>query len=332
MRRHGSVEIGDLDVDGREEVLLAHDGQVLTVDPAEGAGIGSWDIRAARHALAGVLRRRPEAYHATIVDVRGPEGEDAPDEAAPARSIHDPAPADPGLAEHLVYDGHERRSGLVRFLDVRATPVEWASARVQELGDFVDGEFDLWQVEPERLGVARLGEVETPDGPIAVLVERVLTVGGSRLAPTLAVELSLTNRGAVGLKARVGLEWATTMLGGGGNPAAWWDCQGERTRHDAAGSATAVTELGQGNDHVGIAVTSTLSPAGDAWWAPIETISNSESGFERAYQGAGLLLSWPIEVEPGQRASYRVEHVVAVRADKAAEEAEGWWPPFRPIP
>ena len=39
----------------------------------------------------------------------------------------------------------------------------------------------------------------------------------------------------------------------------------------------------------------------DAWWAPVETISNSEGGFERVYQGSGLLLSWPIRLAAGER-------------------------------
>jgi alpha-amylase len=319
----------DLDLDGRPEVLLADEGQVLTVDVVEGAGIGGWDVRAARHALAGVLRRRPEAYHEKIV---APPAPASPDAGAVA-SIHDePAAPAPGLAEHLVYDRHERRSGLVRFLDPAATATTWARAEAGELGDFVEGAFGIERCEAGLLGVSRLGEVETPAGPTAVLVERVLTLGGSRLAPTLGMDLVVANRGARHVSARLGVEWATTMLGGGGNPAAWWELEGRRTGHDAACEATRVSAVAQGNDYVGIAVTSTLSPPGDAWCAPIETVSNSESGFERAYQGAGLLLSWALELGPGERASYRVEHALAVRTDKAAEESASWWPPFRPIP
>ena len=31
----------------------------------------------------------------------------------------------------------------------------------------------------------------------------------------------------------------------------------------------------------------------DAWWAPIETVSNSEDGFERVYQGSGCCCPGP---------------------------------------
>jgi alpha-amylase len=34
-------------------------------------------------------------------------------------------------------------------------------------------------------------------------------------------------------------------------------------------------------------------------WAPVETVSLSEAGFERIYQGSALLLVWPLRLEPG---------------------------------
>ncbi len=86
-----SAELRDLDMDGRHEVLLAEPGQVVTVKPAEGGGIGSWDIRAARHALGAVLRRRPEAYHAGS-GARGRGTEAAAGESAARESAaRDPA-------------------------------------------------------------------------------------------------------------------------------------------------------------------------------------------------------------------------------------------------
>ena len=55
----------------------------------------------------------------------------------------------------------------------------------------------------------------------------------------------------------------------------------------------------------------------DAWWAPIETVSNSEGGFERVYQGTALFLSQVIELAPGQSWRTAVEHRVRVGADRA---------------
>jgi alpha-amylase len=56
----------DVDLDGRDEVLLAGPGQFVTVKLEEGGGVARWDLRAATHPLGSVMRRRPEAYHETL--------------------------------------------------------------------------------------------------------------------------------------------------------------------------------------------------------------------------------------------------------------------------
>ena len=39
--------------------------------------------------------------------------------------------------------------------------------------------------------------------------------------------------------------------------------------------------------------------AAEFWVAPIETVSISEDGFERVYQGSQILALWPVELRPG---------------------------------
>jgi alpha-amylase len=119
--------------------------------------------------------------------------------------------------------------------------------------------------------------------------------------------------------ARFGIEWTLTMLGGGGNPAAWWDVDGVRTAHDVGGTATDLVHVGQGNDYIGVAVNTTVDVVADAWWAPVETVSNSENGFERVYQGSGLLLSWPLALGPGDVVRRTVRHAVTTDHDRTAE-------------
>ncbi|MFN8631966.1 MAG: alpha-amylase/4-alpha-glucanotransferase domain-containing protein, partial [Chloroflexota bacterium] len=110
------------------------------------------------------------------------------------------------------------------------------------------------------------------------------------------------------------------VLGGGGNPSAWYDVRGERSAHDGSGTASGIDAIGYGNDWVGVAVTARPEPAADAWWSPLETVSNSEAGFERVYQGSALLLSWPVRLEPGSVARFAVRQSVAVARDRDAEE------------
>jgi len=119
---------------------------------------------------------------------------------------------------------------------------------------------------------------------------------------------------------RLGLEFGVHLLGGGGNPSAWYDIRGERSAHDGTGEAAGVDAMAYGNDWVGVAVTARPEPAADAWWSSIETVSNSESGFERVYQGSSLLLSWPVRLEPGTESRFSVRQSVVVARDRDAEE------------
>ena len=321
-----SAERIDLDMDGLDDVRLTDVGQVVTIDLSEGGGIGGWDIRAVRHALAAVMRRRPEAYHetlrrheATLVADRGADG--GTDGGAPA-SIHDRVlTKESGLGDRLHYDAHERRSGLVRFLAPDATPAAWADASAAEVGDFVDHAFEIARLTPGCVELTRDGEVRGDGGPQHVHVARTITTGGGRRDPRLSDAIVVENRSDRPLRARLGSEWTLTMLGGGGNPSAWWEVGGVRTAHDGSGQVTGIEAIGQGNDYVGVRVATTVAEPADAWWAPVETISNSEGGFERAYQGGGLLLSRLLDLAPGESARFTVSHAVTTTEDRAGREA-----------
>ena len=324
-----SATIEDLDLDGRPDGRLADAGQVVTVDFAEGAGVGAWDIRAVRHPVTAVLRRRPEAYHAALRELEAKGGH--PDGATPAgtdpeapSTIHELIAAkEPDLASRLQYDDHERRFGLVRLLPTTSTPDAYAAGRAEELGDFVGGAFEVRTIDAGRIAVVRDGSVAGDAGQqrLAVRVEKVIRLAGDRRSPVLEVDVSIENRSAAPLDARFCVEMTTMLLGGGGNPAAWWEVAGERMGHDSAGTAIGVERLGQGNDFIGLSITTSVDPAADAWWAPVETVSSSEGGFERSYQGSGLLLSWVRSIPPGGRLQIGLRHAVTTSQDLGAAEA-----------
>jgi alpha-amylase len=322
------VRSADVDLDGIAELVLATPGQVVVVKPSEGAGIGSWDVRAVRHALGAVLRRRPEASHATLVSHEQSLSRDGDGAAASESvgSIHDRvATKESGLSERLHYDAYERRSGLVHVLPGSATPGAFARAEVEELADLVDAPYRVLEVTGSEAGghvrLACDGHVRTADGPVPVRAEKRIEVAGGRRDPVLTLEVSLENLGTQSIRGLVlAVEWATTMLGGGGNPAAYYLLDGERVSHDSTRSSTAVTALRSGNEYVGLDVATDVTPAADAWIAPIETISNSEAGFERVYQGSALVLTWLFDLAPAARTSVRIEHRLTTTRDRAEEE------------
>ena len=321
------VVAADVDFDGIDELVLSTPGQVVVVKPSEGAGIGSWDVRAVRHALGAVLRRRPEASHATLVQHERAlaEQKDGADTGASVGSIHDRvAMKESGLASLLNYDDYERRSGLVHVLPAGTTPDAFARAEIDELADVVDQPYRVLEAEATSGGghvrVERHGSARMPAGPVPIRVEKRIEVGGDRRGPTLTLDVTLDNLGDAPVRGLLAVEWATTMLGGGSNPAAYYVLDGERITHDRADRRAGLATLHSGNDYVGLDVATTATPPTDAWISPIETVSNSEAGFERVYQGSALVLTWPLDLAPGARMSVRVEHVVSTSRDRAEEE------------
>jgi 4-alpha-glucanotransferase len=297
----------DLDLDGRDEILLHNDGQIVSVKPDAGAGIGRWDVRAARVPLGAVMRRRPEAYHEKLRHVepaRDEAVEDPADEAAP-RSIHDLVVSkQEGLADRLVYDAYERRSGLVRVFPRDATPASWASGAVDDL---VPAVTSAWTVE-----AVTANDVVTAFAADGVALRRTVTIGGGRSNPTLRIEIELRNERAGTLEAILGVELNVMLLGGGHNPGAWYEIGGERFPHDERRTAKGVQAFLAANEQLGVTITTAVEPASDVWIVPIETVSNSEAGFELVYQGSSVLVGRPVALAPGATARLAVANAVTL--------------------
>ena len=334
-----SGRLADVDLDGVDEVLFESPGQVVVIKPSEGAAVASWDARGPRHALTAVLRRRPEAYHERLraaarsgtLKVEG--GEAAPTSAPATReegygeghveSIHGIVQSkEPGLERLLVYDAYERRSGLVHLLDAGVSLQDLVEARAEERADVVDGRYEIVELGATRLvarrdGTARMAGAGAPQ---IVRVEKTYRLGGDRSSPQLALGVRLQNRSQEWLSGRLAVEWNTTFSGGGGNPAAFYEIDGERQPHDGRGELAEATRIVSGNTGIGLVLTTEATPPAQARWYAIETISNSESGFERVYQGSCLVLAWAVELAAGEHLEVEVRQALEVMRDRAAEE------------
>src|SRR5439155_11527662 len=104
---------------------------------------------------------------------------------------------------------------------------------------------------PSTAALVRDGVVRSSgdgSGASPVRVEKAIRVGGGRLDPVLSVVVGVTNTGHTSLTTRVAVAWSTMLLGGGGNPSAWYEVAGNRIAHDAAITAAGVDALAAGND------------------------------------------------------------------------------------
>jgi alpha-amylase len=321
-RRVDGIVATDIDLDGADEILAVMPGQVVVIDPAEGAGIGSWDIRAARHALASVMRRRPEAYHARLPASGGPVdgGYGTVSAKTEAPTIHGVVRArEAGLAERLGYDDHERRSGLVRILAPGTTADEIRRGALVNLSDAHTGPYAVEATTARSVTLSREVEVPGPEGAAVVRVRKRFSIGAARRSPALGLRVGLAHVSGPPIAFDLAIEWAINLLGGR-NPAAYYRIGGRTIGHDSTGERRRLDRVAAGNHDVGIELITTIEPAARVSWSPIETISNSEAGFEANYQGSALVSAWPIRLEPRTGLTVHVQQRVTTAIDRHVTE------------
>jgi alpha-amylase len=222
---------------------------------------------------------------------------------------------EPGLADRLQYDGYERRSALVHLFAPGTTREAFGRAEAEELGDAHTGGYEVLERTDD---VIRLGrDVRVGAAGVLVRVEKTFRFDGARRSPGIDLEVAVENRSAGAVRFDLGIEWALMLLGGGGNPAAYYEVDGERSAHDGAGEHEAATLICSGNTYVGLELATSFDPPATAWWTPIETVSNSEYGFERIYQGSALVGTWPMDLTAGERRTVRIGQQVSADRDRA---------------
>jgi alpha-amylase len=293
------------------------------------------------------MRRRPEAYHARLIEHQAAAeaaaeaadkaAETGAAEASEPKTIHDIVTVkEPGLAALLHYDRHERRSGLIYLLASGSvfTAEQLAAGDWEDLGDFAEEPFEVADLTDGGVTLRRLGAVRS-SGAVrrgrsvradthtrSLTVEKMFAFGGNRRVPTLELVVGLENTGQTELAFELAVEWNLNLLGGGHNPAAWYELP-DRTRapHDGSGDLAAASKLAFGNDHEGVKIGATIEPAAHLTWYPVETVSNSEGGFERVYQGSSLLARWPVSLAPGESTTRTIGFRAVQSIDRASEEA-----------
>jgi alpha-amylase len=286
---------GDGNGDGREEIMVRTRELAVTVNPALGGSVTELGFFPRALDLADVLARRPEAYHDQL---------QSSGQSALAKTISStPVPLDEALARLLRYDDL-RRASLLDGLLAPAGAVDPVAP---------------WQDAPAALGATRLGSevAGTADGvsirmapeadPGAVHVVKQIEVRGAVVEAAYRLRAARDGRWAV--------QWNLALTAGDapGRYLRWPDAgeNGARPSLGSAGERRRASGVALVDEWIGVEARLTWSPAADVSWGPVETVSVSEAGFERIYQGTALLLLWPLAA--GQEAEVRVTLEVTAR-------------------
>ena len=253
---------GDANGDGREEVLVRTDRLAVTINPELGGTITELGWLPAGLDLADVFTRRPELYH----DQVGTKDEG-------------------GFEATLEYD-ELRRASLTDGLFDAGAPLDpvapWTAAR------WVLGRERLVTRLEERGAALDVAMTGTP-GVAPIIVDKRITVRGS----SVDARYRLRARDGETLGGRWAVQWNLAMTAGAA-PDRYLTLPdhpslGSRGRAHVGSSVALIDEW------IGVQASLTWSEGAELAWGPVETISVSEAGLERIYQGTALLLTWPLD-------------------------------------
>ncbi len=300
------AEVVDFDGDAIEDVVLTSDQQGLVFDLGVGGSLVEWDFRPARYNLLNVLTRRREGYHRDLVRAAAagkvitpdsPMGDDTPD------NIHSEAvrAREAGLDQKLLYDPYRRASFVDHFVEDEATLEDFYRSQFEDAGDFINRpyqhEIDVIGEGEAKLKLSRRGTVWQDGIGLPVAVEKHLTLRAGSNA--LDVSYRITNGDSGPLETRFGLETNWGLAGGNEGHTYLTSRFGRRSLGEIS-SDEEVGDFAIASELWGIQVRVEIDRAATLWRFPLETISNSEAGFERNYQGTPLMLLWPLVLDAKQ--------------------------------
>jgi alpha-amylase len=287
----------DLNFDGHQEVELANDRLVALLAPACGGQLYELDIRSIRHNLLASLARRPEAYHRKVL--AGPTQKE--DHVA---SIHDRVIfKQEGLEKRVQYDAHPRKSLLDHFYNLDATLETIVSGQAVERGDFVGSPFTARvRRNPDRIQVHLVREGTAAGAPLRITKAVTLSAGSDCLEIAYLLEGLPEDRSL-----HFGVEFNFAGLPDGADDRYFHDLEQNRlgqlgTRLDLVDA----TGLALADEWLGIDVAMRLSRPSGVWTFPIQTVSQSEGGFELVHQSVVVQPHWLVTADAEQRWSVTI--------------------------
>lgn len=284
----------DVDADGHEEAILENAAMALYFKPADGASLYEWDFKPRPFNLLNTLARREEAYHDTLrsgqASAAGADQEQ--------KSIHDLVwVKEEGLDAYLVYDAHRRSSLRDRFLDLEpGVDALWAGT-ARDYGNFAAERY-VAECGGNQIVFTRHGLVQGPE-PAPVLLRKTARIEPG--ANACEIRYDIENMGHTALACRFGVEFAVNLLSGAG-PDRYF---ASRDR-DLAFLPLGARGLLEGLEHIalhdrwlGLVCEIAWRGPAEVYHYPIETVSQSEAGQERVYQGSVVMPSWALDLPPG---------------------------------
>ena len=332
-----SYSIEDFDRDGSNEILVESPAQNIYIDPDRGGAIFEWDWKKACFNLVNVMTRRRESYHSDFLEAvrddrlilatggasketgRAGDASSEDDASTSPESIHSEKVRvkEKGLEKRLFYDRARRMAFTEHFFDIKTRLDDLYKMLYEERGNFAGGkyQYDISE-EGEKLAVklVKTGRYMENDVSAMVELEKEYTIYRDKARFSVSYRLRELGNGVQSgnvahkakterMEALFGVETNWALMGGTAENSFMKikvDSGREmRERLDSRGYMEGAKGVEIYLSLLNMKLTISWDENARLVWYPIETISNSEEGFERIYQGLCLFPMWKVAIHSG---------------------------------
>ncbi len=304
------VELERLDFngDGDEEVILKNPEMVLLFS-SRGGALLEMDDRSKAFNILGTLTRRKEGYHHNLLESREQASRDEAS-TAKTKTIHEIFDSkEKDLDQYLHFDGYRRASFLDHFI---AEPIDFETFRRcqhQEEGDFIKEPYEIKERrkgKQQEIFFSRSGSLFKNGERDSIKIEKKFSILTHQRVVKTTYQMTCQGEKR---KTNFGIELNINLLAGNA-PDRYYTIPGrhlEDRKLASEGVLNDMTEIHLVDEWNKMKVVLKTDRKCNLWRFPLETVSLSESGFERIFQGSCLLLYWPLELGPDKRFEVNIE-------------------------
>jgi len=295
------IEVTDLDADGRDEIIIETQKLNLCFSPNNGGTLFEMDYKPRAVNLLDTMTRRKEAYHQRLATLA--QQEKNPSDSG-TKSIHDIVKTkEPGLEKKLKYDWYRRTSLIDHFLAPDTELTDFANCEYTESGDFLASpyRFEISERKPAtELSFFREGTVKTNGITSRVQINKTVRITAD--SNEIIVVYELQNLGNTITDVWFGVELNYALLAGNAPDRYYYfdrECQ-DPLNLASSGEEKGVRQMGLKDEWMKLDIRLNFDRDTTVWRFPIETISQSEGGFERVYQSSAVFPNWKIKLKSGE--------------------------------
>ena len=284
-----TIDQSDFDCDGFKDITVSTRDITFTVTE-QGGSMTELSLKKEGINIFDILTRRPEAYHSKITQASAAH-------SGETKTIHEHFNVkETDIADYMVYDNYRRTSLLDHFLPLDTDVDDLMRSEYEELGDFIENIYSLKNLKKGNVNTIILSR----DGMVSgnsLKVEKTL-----RLIDPLKLCVDYQINGM--FSELFSVEFNISFFG---SPYPSINVNDKKFPIRDKRTHKGIKEFSIKDEFLNLRVGYNFDEEIDLWYYPVETISLSEKGVERIYQGTAFLFVKKCDFSDEKRLGFTVE-------------------------